>query len=103
MVFVHTERMQFPTQPPNGRQIPTIGQQRQAVEQAVSQAAQQLSLQIYAQLAVQHIGQRDQHQETEPERLRQLARDAQQAGTSFFEGIGVIPADSQNETPQKPV
>ena len=102
MVFVHTERMQFPT-PPNGR-VPTIGAQRAAVEAAVSQAAQQLSLQIYAQLAVSFIRDRDEYKTDEAgEQLQKLARDAQQAGTSFFVGIGVIPAKSQIGTPGESV
>jgi len=92
--------MQFPQQP-NGR-VPTIGAQRAAVEAAVSQAAQQLSLTIYSHLAVSHIASRDQHQTVEPEKLRQLARDAQDAGTAFFQGIGVIPSDSGKTKPTEP-
>ena len=96
--------MQFP-QPlqPNGRQIPTIGAQKAAVQQAVSQAASQLSLQIYAQLAVSFIRDRDEYKTADAgEQLQKLARDAQQAGTAFFEGIGVIPSDSGKTKPTEP-
>jgi len=76
--------------PPNVRQIPTIGQQRQSIEQAVSQASQQLSLGIYTHLAVSYIGM--SQPEPDVEHLKKLARDAQAAGRAFFEGIGVIGA-----------
>ena len=87
-----------PNMPAFGR-APIIGQQQQQMQAQVQAAIGQLSLGIYTQVATAHVGTRDEHQSIEPDRLRRLAKDSQAAARYFFEGIGVIQLDAQEDKP----
>lgn len=73
--------------PPQGPQIPLIGQQQKQAEHAIGQAIEQLSLSLYAQVASSRLATAggDQDQET----LHKLARDAHRAAQAYFEGRGM--------------
>ncbi len=69
--------------------VPMLGQKQQQQQMALAQAVSQLSLSIYQHSAIQHVTCRDEHQQLDPERLRQLAKDSQVAAKDYFEGLGI--------------
>ena len=79
-----------PKNMPQFGQAPILGQQKQKMAAQIQMAIGKLSVEIYAQLATGHIATRDEHQNVDQQRLRQLAKDAQAAARCYFEGIGVI-------------
>ena len=85
--------------PPFGGQVPIIGQQQQQQQQQMQAQLQaaigQVSLGIYSQIATDHIATRDKHQSIDQDQLRQLAKEAQIAAHCYFEGIGVLKQETQ--------
>ena len=91
-----------PPAPQFGGQVPLIGQRQQQGQQQmqaqVNAAIGQLSIGIYSQLATAHIATRDEHQSVDQKQLRKLAGASQAAALAYFEGIGVV-KQNQQENP----
>lgn len=77
--------------------VPAIGQQQKQMQAQLKMAIQQLSQAIYVPSAISHIATRDEHQEADPDRMRQLARDSVAAAKCYFEGTGVIKTEQEKE------
>lgn len=84
--------MKVPQQLPNfGRQVPLIdGQRQNQINQQVSAALTQLSMSLY----VQRYGLEHPREVTE---IRNLAKDCQVAAKCYFEALGVLKIEEEQE------
>ena len=68
-------------------QVPLLGQQKKLQDRAIQAAVNSLSLQIYSHLATGYIASRDEHEQMDPDFLRQLAKHSATAALCYFEGL----------------
>ena len=64
-------------------------QQMASAEQQVQQQMHELSLEIYSRLATRLLTDEDRDGRDDPDRLRDIAKDAQLAARAYFESMGV--------------
>jgi len=98
-----------PNMPQFGGPVPILGQQnqqqpsqQQQMQAQVQAAIGQVSLGIYSHLATAYITTRDEHQSIDQDQLRQLAKESQIAAKCYFEGIGVIAQNPQEDSKEAP-
>ena len=75
-----------------GQAPPQVDHQA-AAQAAIMQAVQQLGMSAYLRLAGDYLARRE-GQPAEPERLRELAKQAQTAARAYFEGVGMLEVDT---------